>query len=189
MADTGTAPSATTFLGTLLGNEAPSAQVAASSTRHRASPSTPRRDSCSTPLRVRHPATSQRRVPGGKEHGGVRGNCDRRPAEACRSGLPPLGFGSLVLYLAISALIGMSYGVLFRNEASSPGLGIAWGWLFSLLWWYLGRRGKKVTGSRVCHCRACGTEDEGGLILPNRHARGLASGPALLSVSGPSWAD
>jgi hypothetical protein len=38
----------------------------------------------------------------------------------------------------ISALIGMSYGVLFRNEASSVGLGISWGWLFGLLWWYVG---------------------------------------------------
>src|SRR5258707_10217268 len=47
-------------------------------------------------------------------------------------------FGGLVIHLFISALIGMSYGLLFRNEASSLGLGVAWGWLFGLIWWYLG---------------------------------------------------
>jgi uncharacterized membrane protein YagU involved in acid resistance len=47
-------------------------------------------------------------------------------------------FGGLVIHLSISALIGMSYGLLFRNEASSLGLGVAWGWLFGLIWWYLG---------------------------------------------------
>jgi uncharacterized membrane protein YagU involved in acid resistance len=46
--------------------------------------------------------------------------------------------GGLVIHLFISALIGMSYGLLFRNEASSLGLGVAWGWLFGLIWWYLG---------------------------------------------------
>jgi uncharacterized membrane protein YagU involved in acid resistance len=47
-------------------------------------------------------------------------------------------FGGLLIHLFISALIGMSYGLLFRNEASSLGLGVAWGWLFGLIWWYLG---------------------------------------------------
>jgi hypothetical protein len=46
--------------------------------------------------------------------------------------------GGLLIHLMISALIGMSYGLLFRREASSLGLGIAWGWLFGLIWWYLG---------------------------------------------------
>ena len=46
--------------------------------------------------------------------------------------------GGLLIHLIISALIGMSYGLLFRHEASSLGLGIAWGWLFGLIWWYLG---------------------------------------------------
>jgi hypothetical protein len=32
----------------------------------------------------------------------------------------------------------MTYGLLFRNEASSFGLGIAWGWLFGLIWWFAG---------------------------------------------------
>jgi hypothetical protein len=47
-------------------------------------------------------------------------------------------FGGLLIHLFISALIGMSYGLLFRNESSSLGLGVAWGWLFGLIWWYLG---------------------------------------------------
>jgi uncharacterized membrane protein YagU involved in acid resistance len=47
-------------------------------------------------------------------------------------------FGGLLIHLSISAVIGMSYGLLFRNEASSLGLGVAWGWLFGLIWWYLG---------------------------------------------------
>jgi len=45
---------------------------------------------------------------------------------------------SLVLHLLISSLIGMTFGVLFRNEAPSLGAGVAWGWLFGLIWWYLG---------------------------------------------------
>jgi uncharacterized membrane protein YagU involved in acid resistance len=47
-------------------------------------------------------------------------------------------FDGLLIHLFISALIGMSYGLLFRNEASSVGLGVSWGWLFGLIWWYLG---------------------------------------------------
>jgi hypothetical protein len=38
----------------------------------------------------------------------------------------------------VSAAIGMTYGLLFRNEASSLGLGVAWGWLFGLIWWFVG---------------------------------------------------
>jgi hypothetical protein len=42
--------------------------------------------------------------------------------------------GGLLIHLLVSALIGMSYGLLFRNEASSLGLGVAWGWMFGLIW-------------------------------------------------------
>ena len=48
------------------------------------------------------------------------------------------GFRSIAIHLLVSALIGTMYGLLFRNEASSLGLGIAWGWLFGLIWWYAG---------------------------------------------------
>lgn len=48
-----------------------------------------------------------------------------------------IGVG-LLLHLLISILIGMSYGLLFRNEAPSLGFGASWGWLFGMIWWYLG---------------------------------------------------
>jgi len=45
---------------------------------------------------------------------------------------------ALVLHLLVSALIGMTFGLLFRHESSSIGLGVMWGWLFGVIWWYLG---------------------------------------------------
>jgi len=48
------------------------------------------------------------------------------------------GFNGFLVHMLVSALIGMSYGLLFRNEASSLGLGVMWGWLFGLIWWYIG---------------------------------------------------
>src|SRR5215469_2631919 len=48
------------------------------------------------------------------------------------------GFRGLTLHLLVSAAIGMTYGLLFRNEASGVGLGIGWGWLFGLIWWFAG---------------------------------------------------
>jgi hypothetical protein len=47
-------------------------------------------------------------------------------------------FKVLVAHFVISIVLGMLYGVLFRNESSSIGMGIAWGWLFGLIWWYAG---------------------------------------------------
>ena len=44
----------------------------------------------------------------------------------------------LLVHLLVSALIGMTFGLLFRNESSNLGAGVAWGWLFGLIWWYLG---------------------------------------------------
>jgi hypothetical protein len=49
-----------------------------------------------------------------------------------------VGFRGFAIHLLVSSLIGMTYGLLFRDEAASPGHGIAWGWLFGLIWWYLG---------------------------------------------------
>ena len=46
-----------------------------------------------------------------------------------------LGF---VVHMVISALIGMSYGVLFRYEAYDFGSGIAWGLTYGLAWWFVG---------------------------------------------------
>ena len=44
----------------------------------------------------------------------------------------------LLIHLLVSSLIGMTFGLLFRNESSNLGAGVAWGWLFGLIWWYLG---------------------------------------------------
>ena len=44
----------------------------------------------------------------------------------------------LFLHLLVSSLIGMNFGLLFRDEASNIGVGIGWGWLFGLMWWYAG---------------------------------------------------
>jgi uncharacterized membrane protein YagU involved in acid resistance len=48
------------------------------------------------------------------------------------------GLRGLVMHLIVSTAIGMTYGLLFRNEAPSLGLGIPWGFLFGLIWWYVG---------------------------------------------------
>jgi uncharacterized membrane protein YagU involved in acid resistance len=48
---------------------------------------------------------------------------------------PVLGF---VVHLVISALIGMSFGVLFQHEAPDLGSGVAWGLVYGLAWWFVG---------------------------------------------------
>lgn len=48
------------------------------------------------------------------------------------------GFHGVVIHLVMSTLIGTTYGLLFRGEAPSFGLGIPWGLLFGLVWWYAG---------------------------------------------------
>src|SRR5919106_1082534 len=53
-----------------------------------------------------------------------------------------VGGSSLILgfmvNMVISALIGMSYGLLFRYEAPDFGSGVAWGLLYGLTWWFIG---------------------------------------------------
>lgn len=44
----------------------------------------------------------------------------------------------LAVHLLVSAAIGMTFGLLFRNEFTNLSAGVAWGWLFGLIWWYLG---------------------------------------------------
>jgi len=46
-----------------------------------------------------------------------------------------LGF---IVHLVISALIGMSFGLLFQHEAPNLGSGVAWGLTYGLMWWFLG---------------------------------------------------
>jgi hypothetical protein len=48
------------------------------------------------------------------------------------------GIRGPVIHLLVSVGIGMTYGLLFRNEALSIGLGIPWGFLFGMIWWYVG---------------------------------------------------
>jgi uncharacterized membrane protein YagU involved in acid resistance len=47
-------------------------------------------------------------------------------------------FFGFLLHLLISAVLGMSYGLLFRYEAPTAGWGVLWGSTFGLIWWYLG---------------------------------------------------
>jgi len=49
-----------------------------------------------------------------------------------------VGFRGVLIHLSVSPAIGMTYGLLFRDETSTPGDAISWGWLFGLIWWYLG---------------------------------------------------
>jgi hypothetical protein len=49
-----------------------------------------------------------------------------------------VGFRGVIIHLAVSAMIGMTFGLLFRDETSSRSEAIGWGWLFGLIWWYLG---------------------------------------------------
>ena len=51
------------------------------------------------------------------------------------SSSPLLGF---VVHLVISALIGMTYGLLFQHEAPDIGSGVAWGLVYGLAWWFIG---------------------------------------------------
>ena len=46
-----------------------------------------------------------------------------------------LGF---VVNLGISAVIGMTYGLLFQREAPDLGSGVAWGLIYGLIWWFIG---------------------------------------------------
>lgn len=77
---------------------------------------------------------------------GLAGGVVSSPVMLATSALPTiaglntnfLGFHGLVVHLAVSTLIGMSFGLLFRHESYNFGLGVMWGWLFGLIWWYLG---------------------------------------------------
>jgi uncharacterized membrane protein YagU involved in acid resistance len=56
-------------------------------------------------------------------------------AELVGGASPALGF---VVHMLISALIGMSYGLLFRHESPDFGSGVAWGLVYGLIWWFVG---------------------------------------------------
>lgn len=58
-----------------------------------------------------------------------------RVAQLVGASSPVVGF---FVHLAIGALIGMSYGVLFQREAPGTHASLAWGLLYGLIWWFLG---------------------------------------------------
>jgi uncharacterized membrane protein YagU involved in acid resistance len=45
----------------------------------------------------------------------------------------------VIVHLFISALIGVSYGVLFERESPDLAAGMAWGMVYGLTWWFAGR--------------------------------------------------
>jgi hypothetical protein len=53
-------------------------------------------------------------------------------------GMAVAGGRSVAVHLLVSALIGMSYGVLFRGEGLTLRVRVPWGCLFGLIWWYVG---------------------------------------------------
>jgi uncharacterized membrane protein YagU involved in acid resistance len=56
-------------------------------------------------------------------------------AELVGGASPGLGF---VVHMVISALIGMSFGLLLQYEAPNLGSGVAWGLVYGLAWWFIG---------------------------------------------------
>lgn len=48
---------------------------------------------------------------------------------------PAIGFG---VHLTISALIGITYGQLFRYESPDIGSAVLWGLVYGLMWWIIG---------------------------------------------------
>jgi hypothetical protein len=48
------------------------------------------------------------------------------------------GVGGLLTHLVMSTLIGMSFGLLFRDESPNLPVGVLWGCLFGMIWWYAG---------------------------------------------------
>jgi len=51
------------------------------------------------------------------------------------SSSPAVGFA---VHLGVAALIGMTYGKLFRYESHNAGSGAGWGFTYGLVWWFVG---------------------------------------------------
>lgn len=53
-----------------------------------------------------------------------------------------LGFNALwsgfLVQLLVSVVIGASFGLLFQNEVTNFGSGIAWGMVYGVIWWFVG---------------------------------------------------
>lgn len=74
---------------------------------------------------------------GGLLYSGVMATTGVLPTVAALVGgtSPVLGF---IVHLVISSLIGMTFALLFQQEAPDLGSGIAWGLLYGLAWWFVG---------------------------------------------------
>jgi uncharacterized membrane protein YagU involved in acid resistance len=62
---------------------------------------------------------------------------DTLPRVAALVGGTSTGLGFLV-HMAISIVIGATYGVLFRYEAPNLSASLAWGLLYGAVWWFIG---------------------------------------------------
>ena len=50
-----------------------------------------------------------------------------------------IGLRGVLVHSLVSVLLGLTYGILFRDRRSGTlGFSAAWGWLFGMIWWYLG---------------------------------------------------
>lgn len=56
-------------------------------------------------------------------------------AELVGRSSPVVGF---LVHVGISAIIGITYGQLFRYESTDVGSGVAWGLTYGLVWWFVG---------------------------------------------------
>lgn len=106
---------------------------------------------------------------------------------------PALGF---VVHLVISALVGMSYGTLFRHEAPNMGSSVVWGLVYGLCWWFIGpltlmpillggtftwtiEAAATALPSLIGHLIYGGATAAGYLALEHRHANWLLIDPRL----------
>lgn len=76
-------------------------------------------------------------VAGGLAFAVVMAKTDALPVVASLIGRssPTTGF---VVHMVVSAIVGATYGLLFRREAHTYGAGLAWGLVYGLTWWFLG---------------------------------------------------
>ena len=58
-----------------------------------------------------------------------------RVAALAGGGSPVLG---LAVHLLIAAVLGVTYGLLFRHEGGDPEAALGWGVSYGVLWWLLG---------------------------------------------------
>jgi uncharacterized membrane protein YagU involved in acid resistance len=58
--------------------------------------------------------------------------------EVARMGGGSSAVFGFIVHMSISAILGMSYGLLFKREATDFGSGITWGLVYGLVWWFIG---------------------------------------------------